>query len=104
YSDGSGYYHGADGSDGYRYSDGSGYYNSSDGDYYSFDEYDSDDDDDDYDDDDDDYDDEEEDEDEDYYYEEDSSNVSHGEVVIGTLIVFGLVAYLFNKKTRRRKA
>lgn len=31
YSDGSGYYHGADGSDGYIYSDGSGYYHGADG-------------------------------------------------------------------------
>ena len=31
YSDGSGYYHGSDGSDGYIYSDGSGYYHGSDG-------------------------------------------------------------------------
>ena len=31
YSDGSGYYHGADGSEGYIYSDGSGYYHGADG-------------------------------------------------------------------------
>lgn len=31
YSDGSGYYHGADGSDGYKYSDGSGHFTDSSG-------------------------------------------------------------------------
>lgn len=49
YSDWSGYYHGADGSDGYKYSDGSGYFNGADG---SSSRYDSSDDYDDYDDDD----------------------------------------------------
>ena len=45
-SDGSGYYHGADGSDGYKYSDGSGYFNDADGSssrYDSSDDYDDDD-------------------------------------------------------------
>lgn len=45
YSDGSGYYRGADGSDGYKYSDGSGYFTDSSGCHTSYDaDYDEDDD------------------------------------------------------------